>query len=141
MPYLISYDISHNYQRQKIAEKLIESGLDRIQRSVYMGSVDPERMKTLIDWLQERMNSISQIKTDGSEAKTKKTRTGLLLNLEIFKSILPKSTNEKNTANKKSTNNLIIINLSRPQVKEMIIMGNAGIDTQEITGDKTTLIF
>jgi len=141
MPYLISYDISHNYQRQKIAEKLIESGLDRIQRSVYMGSVDSERMKVLVDWLQERMRTVQQISAADSAEKPKKTRTGLRLNLDIFKSILPKSTTEKSASSKKSTNSLIILNLSRTEIKQMIVMGNSRIDKDEITGDKTTLIF
>ena len=48
MPVLICYDISQNSLRAKMGKKIIEFGLDRINKSVYLGSI-AERSLTLLE--------------------------------------------------------------------------------------------
>jgi len=60
MPVLICYDISQNTLRAKMGKKIIEFGLDRINKSVYLGSI-AERSLTLLE------NELSQwLTTKGS---------------------------------------------------------------------------
>ena len=51
MPHLICYDISNNSLRTKLGRKIIESGLDRINKSVYLGSISESSLTTLEQWL------------------------------------------------------------------------------------------
>lgn len=51
MALLISYDIEDNYLRQKIANRIIDSGLERIQYSVYIGTAKEKALQDLIAWL------------------------------------------------------------------------------------------
>lgn len=51
MALLVSYDIEDNALRQKIANHIIDSGLDRIQYSVYMGTIKETDTQHLINWL------------------------------------------------------------------------------------------
>ncbi|HMQ50261.1 MAG TPA: CRISPR-associated endonuclease Cas2 [Saprospiraceae bacterium] len=39
MPILICYDISKNSLRNRLGQKILEYGLDRINKSVYLGSI------------------------------------------------------------------------------------------------------
>ena len=39
MPHLISYDITGDSLRTKMGRKILEFGLDRINKSVYLGSI------------------------------------------------------------------------------------------------------
>ena len=47
MPHLICYDISGNSLRQKMATNIIASGLDRINKSVYLGTISDSSLKSL----------------------------------------------------------------------------------------------
>ena len=51
MALLVSYDIEDNALRQKIANHIIDSGLERIQYSVYMGTIKETDTQNLIAWL------------------------------------------------------------------------------------------
>ena len=47
MPNLICYDISGNSLRTKIGKKIIEYGLDRINKSVYLGNISESSLTNL----------------------------------------------------------------------------------------------
>lgn len=51
MALLISYDIEENYLRQKIANYILDAGFERIQYSVYMGTVKDSITNQVKDWL------------------------------------------------------------------------------------------
>jgi len=56
-PYLICYDIQENYLRTKIGNKIIEYGLDRINKSVYLSAISESSLTTLENWLQQQMQA------------------------------------------------------------------------------------
>lgn len=58
MTHLICYDIENDRLRKKIADKLLEEGLERIQYSVFIGPVSQIRKKALVQWLQERLQDM-----------------------------------------------------------------------------------
>jgi len=47
MAHLICYDISNNSLRSKIGKKIIAHGLDRINKSVYLGTITDTSLKEL----------------------------------------------------------------------------------------------
>jgi CRISPR-associated endonuclease Cas2 len=47
MPYLICYDISSDSLRTRIAKKIITTGLDRVNKSVYMGQLTDNALQQL----------------------------------------------------------------------------------------------
>lgn len=47
MPHLICYDISGNSLRTKLGKKIIEGGLDRINKSVYLGTISGSSLTNL----------------------------------------------------------------------------------------------
>lgn len=47
MPTLICYDISNNTLRQKMAKAIIAAGLDRINKSVYLGTIKDSSLTLL----------------------------------------------------------------------------------------------
>lgn len=47
MPYLICYDISKNSLRTKMGKTIIATGLDRINKSVYLGTISESSLKNL----------------------------------------------------------------------------------------------
>lgn len=49
--FLICYDIEDNSLRTRISDKLIESGLHRIQYSVFLGNLKPVVHQDLLNWL------------------------------------------------------------------------------------------
>lgn len=53
MVYLLCYDIKTNSIRSKIAKKLIENGFERIQKSVYLATTNPQRNKILWNTLEK----------------------------------------------------------------------------------------
>lgn len=55
MPLLICYDIADNSLRQKIAGQLLAYGLDRINRSVFLGEIKEKDQKKLIPLLRDLM--------------------------------------------------------------------------------------
>jgi CRISPR-associated endonuclease Cas2 len=52
MALLISYDIEHDYLRQKIANYILDAGLARVQYSVYIGTVKEAVAQRLLAWTQ-----------------------------------------------------------------------------------------
>ncbi|MEZ5043109.1 MAG: CRISPR-associated endonuclease Cas2 [Saprospiraceae bacterium] len=58
MPHLICYDISANTLRTKISRKIQEYGLDRINKSVYLGNISESSLTNLEllihKWLQAK---------------------------------------------------------------------------------------
>ncbi len=53
--YLICYDIQKNALRTRLGNKIIEYGLDRVNKSVYLGSIEARSLKELENWLQQQM--------------------------------------------------------------------------------------
>jgi len=53
MPHLICYDISGNSLRTKMGQKIIDSGLDRINKSVYLGTISESSLTTLENLLKK----------------------------------------------------------------------------------------
>ncbi|HMO41095.1 MAG TPA: CRISPR-associated endonuclease Cas2 [Saprospiraceae bacterium] len=49
--YLVSYDIQNDRQRKKVADKLIELGLERVQYSVFAGPLKDHLLLQLKAWL------------------------------------------------------------------------------------------
>lgn len=47
MPHLICYDISKNNLRNKIANAILNTGLDRINKSVYLGTISKSSLTLL----------------------------------------------------------------------------------------------
>lgn len=47
MPILICYDITKNTLRARLGKKIIEAGLDRINKSVYLGAVPDAALQEL----------------------------------------------------------------------------------------------
>lgn len=99
MPHLICYDITNDTLRTKIGKKILEHGLDRINKSVYLGSI-----------------------TESS-----------LTALEALLSGLIRQKGEPQDS-------LIIIPVTAQQVQDMRVYGENGLDKDELTGDKSTLI-
>jgi len=58
MPHLICYDISQDSLRTKMGRKILEYGLDRINKSVYLGTITESSLTQLeaelSKWLGER---------------------------------------------------------------------------------------
>ena len=58
MPHLICYDITSNTLRAKLARKILEHGLDRVNKSVYLGTLSDSSLKALEqqldDWIKQQ---------------------------------------------------------------------------------------
>lgn len=52
---MICYDIEDDGFRQKVANKLIAEGLDRMQWSVFAGDLTDRRMEQLKKWLEKEI--------------------------------------------------------------------------------------
>lgn len=57
MPQLICYDISGNGLRAKLSRKIIEYGLDRINKSVYLGSITDSSLTQLEQQIHQAMTA------------------------------------------------------------------------------------
>ena len=55
MPHLICYDIASNALRTRLAHKIIGAGYDRINKSVYLGTVSASAHRRLVLWLRTQM--------------------------------------------------------------------------------------
>lgn len=55
MATLICYDISANALRAKLGRKILEAGLDRVNRSVYMGEIKDSDLRRLSALLRQAM--------------------------------------------------------------------------------------
>ena len=51
MPHLICYDITKDSLRTKVGKKIIEYGLDRINKSVYLGTLKESSLILLVQLL------------------------------------------------------------------------------------------
>jgi len=49
--YLVSYDITKDSLRTRVGDRLIADGLDRIQKSVYLGVMSEEVKVELVTWI------------------------------------------------------------------------------------------
>ncbi len=100
MAHLICYDISKNALRTRMGKKIIEHGLDRINKSVYLGTIEKSSLTKLEQWLAK----------------------------EILQHGSPEDS-------------CIIINVSGEQIQKMRVLGKNDLDKDELSGDKSTLIF
>ena len=57
MPHLICYDISNNSLRTKMGKQIIQHGLDRINKSVYLGTISSSSLTNLENKLQQAMQA------------------------------------------------------------------------------------
>jgi CRISPR-associated protein Cas2 len=57
MAHLICYDITQNSLRTRIGKKIIEYGLDRINKSVYLGTVSKSSLTQLENWLSQEISA------------------------------------------------------------------------------------
>lgn len=55
MTILVSYDIENDRLREKTANKLLEYGLIRLQKSVFAGAIADTPWKHLLAWLQKEI--------------------------------------------------------------------------------------
>lgn len=55
MFYIICYDISVNRTRLKVANKLLEHGLFRLQYSVFVGSIPKSRLSHIQNWIENTL--------------------------------------------------------------------------------------
>lgn len=52
---LIFYDIGANTLRARIGRRLLQAGLERVNRSVYLGEVGESELNRLTPWLRQAM--------------------------------------------------------------------------------------
>ena len=57
--YIIAYDITENRFRSQIADQLVAIGMERVQRSVFMGNVKIKKMNHFIGWFQKEMSTFT----------------------------------------------------------------------------------
>ncbi|MDX2246826.1 MAG: CRISPR-associated endonuclease Cas2 [Bacteroidia bacterium] len=57
MQYLICYDIENDRLRQKISDRLVADGLERVQYSVFMGRIKEPLLKALQAWVKETLKN------------------------------------------------------------------------------------
>lgn len=55
MAHLICYDIAHNYLRKKMADTILDYGFDRVNLSVYLGTIDPRSLAELENTLKNML--------------------------------------------------------------------------------------
>lgn len=53
MPYLIAYDIEDDKRRLKVADRLLQAGFLRLQKSVFAGDPGEAAYKQLLGWLKK----------------------------------------------------------------------------------------
>jgi CRISPR-associated protein Cas2 len=59
MHYLICYDISDNKLRDKVHNKLLFTGLSRVQYSVFMGETDEKHISSFILWFRSKTTTLA----------------------------------------------------------------------------------
>ncbi|MEL7117798.1 MAG: CRISPR-associated endonuclease Cas2 [Bacteroidota bacterium] len=57
MPYLICYDISKDSLRARLGKEILKYGLDRINKSVYLGSANKSSLTKLENWIAQEIAS------------------------------------------------------------------------------------
>lgn len=55
MLYLVTYDIRSNKIRKKLSDKLLVVGLERVQKSVFIGNARKKSIDKVIDDFRERL--------------------------------------------------------------------------------------
>lgn len=55
MSTLICYDIAANGLRAKMGRRILEAGLERVNRSVYLGEIKDSDLRRLTVWLRQVM--------------------------------------------------------------------------------------
>lgn len=99
MPHLICYDITNNSLRTKLGKKILAGGLDRINKSVYLGTVSDSSLKSLEGELAALMQQDAE-----------------------------------------PHDSLIILPVTTQQIQSMRVYGFNGLDKEELSGEKSTLI-
>jgi CRISPR-associated protein Cas2 len=99
MPHFICYDIHNNALRTKMSKRILAAGLDRINKSVYLGTIG----KTSLNKLEQELQGFLQQKPH-------------------------------------PTDSVIVIRVGIEQVQQMRIYGKSDLDTDELSGMKSTLI-
>ncbi len=64
MAHLICYDISHDGLRTKLGRKILEYGLDRINKSVYLGTISESSLTSL----ETELATLLQAKSDPDDS-------------------------------------------------------------------------
>ena len=52
----VVYDISKDRTRKKIGDRCLDYGLQRVQKSVYLGEVAPNRVEEIIQFSMDLLN-------------------------------------------------------------------------------------
>jgi len=52
----VIYDISKDKPRKRLADKAIEQGLERVQKSVFLGNIDKNLIDELVIYAEEQIN-------------------------------------------------------------------------------------
>ena len=52
----VIYDISKDKPRKRLADKAIEQGLERVQKSVFLGNIDQNLIDELVIYAEEQIN-------------------------------------------------------------------------------------
>lgn len=52
----VIYDISEDKPRKKLADKSIEQGLERVQKSVFLGNIDQNLVDELVVYAEEKID-------------------------------------------------------------------------------------
>ena len=52
----VIYDISEDKPRKKLADKAIEQGLERVQKSVFLGNIDLNLIDELVVYAEEQID-------------------------------------------------------------------------------------
>lgn len=100
MLHLICYDISKNTLRAQLARRIITAGLDRINKSVYLGPITD----TALQALETDLSKLLAAKGDPQDS-------------------------------------IVLLPLTPQQVQRMRVYGDNKLDKDELSGQKSTLIF
>jgi len=52
----VVYDISKDRTRTKIADRCLDFGLQRVQKSVFLGDISPNRVEEILEFSRELLN-------------------------------------------------------------------------------------
>lgn len=56
MLFLVAYDIEHDRSRTKMADWLLDMGLQRVQRSVFLGSLTDVELRLTVEFVTKLQN-------------------------------------------------------------------------------------
>lgn len=51
MLYLITYDVQNNRKRTRLAKRLLRLGIERVQKSVFIGDLSDRQREELLAWI------------------------------------------------------------------------------------------